>query len=346
MSKIIDWHNHWFSPRVIALLEARTVAPRIERNERGEKVFVSNRASTPLPPLPIALGFLSVDERLRHLDEVGVDEQVISWPTTLGADAVLSAEEAKGLWRAYNEDLSALVQKHPDRFHGLAVLPTSDIDWAAEELERAHRELGLIGAVLPVGGLFSLAGARQLAPVFEVAQKHGSHIYLHTGPASPGIEGQLRFPALSPEELAGVRWTLDAYTQFAGAILTLTLTDFLEPYPDVSIQVAMLGGAISFLAEGLELRSQQLGFESVRAALRRVYIDTGVVGRGPHVLSLAAKTFGADRILFGSDYPLIDIGPTLRSVAEADLSDGERRQILSGNGAELLASKSVAAIAV
>ncbi|SDT85743.1 aminocarboxymuconate-semialdehyde decarboxylase/hypothetical protein [Verrucomicrobium sp. GAS474] len=341
MAGIVDWHNHWFSPRVVELFSRRTRVPRIVENEKGEKFFLSREGGIGLAQLPIALGFLSVEERLRRLDASGVERQVISWPTTLGTDALLSAEEAKPLWKAYNEDLSALVEAHPDRLLGLAILPTSDIEWAAVELERAHRELGLLGATLPVGAFFTLEGARKLAPIFEVAQRCRSHLYLHTGPASPAIPGQLRFPDAGLEEPGRQRWLLDSYTQFAGAIFTLTLTGFLKPYPDVTIQIAMLGGSISFLVEGIEdyaHRSGQ-GPADPRSALRRVYLDTGVVGRGPRALALAAETFGADRLLFGSDYPLVDIAPNLRAVEEADLSSHERRQILVGNGEALLASK-------
>jgi predicted TIM-barrel fold metal-dependent hydrolase len=339
MSRIIDWHNHWLSPRVVHAFSRRSKAPHITLNEKGEKIFTGSTAPGALAPLTLATGFTSVEERLRHLDEVGVERQIISWPTTFGTDAALSAEEAVPIWKAYNEDLSELVAQHPDRLTGLAILPTSDLEWAARELGRAHDELGLFGATLPVGAFHTLEGARLLAPVFEVAQKHRSHIYLHTGAASGGIPGRFSPP---PTDTAYARFGVNAGWSFASAIVTLTLTDFLKPYPDVTIQIAMLGGAIAFHQEFIELGAERAGLKiDAKAALNRVYIDTGVFGRGPRAVALAVAALGADRILFGSDYPLAPINATLEAIERADIRKADRQKILSTNGLDLLAAKRV-----
>jgi len=42
----------------------------------------------------------------------------------------------------------AAVRAHPDRFAGFATLPTADPQAAADELERAATELGLVGALV------------------------------------------------------------------------------------------------------------------------------------------------------------------------------------------------------
>jgi predicted TIM-barrel fold metal-dependent hydrolase len=337
MSRIIDWHSHWLSPRVVEAFTQRSQAPRITVNEKGEKVFTGSNAPGALPPLTLASGFTSVKERLDHLDDVGVERQVISWPTTFGTDAALTPEDAVPIWKAYNEDLSELVAQHPDRLSGLAILPTSHLGWAAQELERAHHELGLLGATLPVGAFHTLEGAKHFRPLLEVAQKHRSHIYLHTGAASDGIPGQFS-PA--PTDTAWARFGVNAGWSFASAIVTLTQTDFLAPYPDVTFQIAMLGGAIAFHTEFLALGAQRSGLSiDTVAALRRVYIDTGVFGRGPRAVALAVEALGADRILFGSDYPLAPINPTLEALHRADISESDREKILSTNGLELLAAK-------
>lgn len=344
---VIDWHAHWFSPRLVERLRLRAAAPRIHEDAEGRTVFTTGLPGS-VGVLPVTPGFVSVDERLGHMDRHGVDRQLLSWPTTLGTDALLPTADAKLLWRDYNDDLGSLVAERPDRFLAVAALPTGDPEWAAAELDRAHRELGLIGAVLPVGAFFSLEGARHLTPIFEVAQRHRSHIYLHTGPASAGIPGQLRIPPPGPGEPARPRWLLDSYSHFAGGVFTLAFTDFLDPWPDVTVQVAMLGGATAFLAEGVDAMARGGSPEfpklaDPRAALRRLYYDAGVVGRGARTLSFSVEALGADRILFGSDYPLPGADTAYRALAEADLSDGERRQILSTNGEALLAARQAVA---
>ena len=76
--------------------------------------------------------------------------------------------------------------------------------------------------------------------------------------------------------------------------------------------------------------------------LKSIYLDTGQSGRGPRGIALAAKVFGADRILFGTDSgPVAHIAPTIASVKQADLTADEKSMILSGNARRLLAAKGV-----
>ena len=57
-------------------------------------------------------------------------------------DAAMPPADARPLWRAQNDDVAAVVRKYPARFSGLASIPTANVAWAAEELERGHTELG------------------------------------------------------------------------------------------------------------------------------------------------------------------------------------------------------------
>ncbi len=336
----IDWHNHWLSPTVISHLERRGAAPKLSRDGNGALVYTGQPSALPSRGLTLAAGFTDIPARIAHLDQLGISRQVISWPTTFGLDPALPAAELRTLFQGYNQDLSALLSRHGDRFSGLAALTTADVDWSARELDRGFRDLGLIGGVLPVGALHSLDGAKALAPIFEVAQRHRGHIYLHTGQAHATIPGQ-SYP-VPAQDAPGARWALDCAHQYAAAILTLTLTDFLAPYPDVSIQLAMLGGAFAFLAEPIQRRvAYDLGADSARP-FSRVYVDTGVFGEGRRALALAIKTFGADRVLFGSDYPLVPVSNALTALAEADITEAERRQVLA-NGRDILDKPALAA---
>jgi predicted TIM-barrel fold metal-dependent hydrolase len=276
-------------------------------------------------------------------------------------DGVMTPDEARPFWRAQNDDLGALVKKHPTRFSGLATLPTANVTWAAEELERAHRDLGLIGATVPLDAFVSLAGARALAPIFAVAQKNRSHIFVHRGAASADIPGRLpeagatnpyfglpapdpsnpRAPA-APGDNAQARTLLMTAIHLATGVVTLALTDFLDAYPDVTVQVAMMGGAISYIAEQIQMASEESGQPVPAHRFHRVYLDTGQSGRGPRGIALAAKVFGADRILFGTDSgPTATLVPTVESVNRAEVSADDKRQIFSDNARRILAAKGI-----
>ena len=332
MHPIIDWHTHWLSPRALAFLEDRQQAPRVLRNAQGELAFQANSSSL-RQPLPIGPSFFDGPTRIAHIDAASIARQVISWPTTLGVDPALDATEGAALFAAYNDDLAALVSQYPERLSALAALTTADIAWSAAELQRAHCELGFIGAVLPAGAFLNRSGAEALAPIFEVAQQQRSHIYLHTGLAHPSIPGQWSLP--QAEDASTARWLLESTAQFAAAWITLGLTDFLDAYPEVSVQLAMLGGVLPFLCTTLDSRTQRQGLPSVLPGLRRVFVDTGILGSDPQALALAINTLGSEQILFGSDYPLLPSDEVLAKLINSGLDEAEIERILH-NGHDIL----------
>jgi len=330
---LVDFHAHWIGPRVIEMLEKR---------------------GNPRPPA--GAGWTDVDARLREMDKAHVERQVLSY---VGAsyDNVMPPDEARAFWRAQNDDLAALVKKHPTRFSAVATLPTARVAWAAEELERAHTELGLLGATLPLDAFVSLAGANALAPVFAVAQKHRSHVIVHRGAASPDIPGQqpeagatdVYFGLTRPQrgsasadagDAAASRTALVTASHLATGVITLAMTNFLDPYPDVTVQVAMIGGSFAFVAEQIQMAAEESGQPLPAQRFKRVYVDTGNTGRGPRSVALAAEVFGADRVLFGTDSgPVATIVPTVESVGRAKLTKAELDLIFSGNARRLLAAR-------
>jgi predicted TIM-barrel fold metal-dependent hydrolase len=112
----------------------------------------------------------------------GIDFQVISHVAPAaqglpGAEGVARAREA-------NDLLAGAVAAHPGKFAGFATLPTADPDAAADELERATGELGLIGAMinstLGSNGLF-LDDAR-FEPLLARFERLDVPLYLHPAP--------------------------------------------------------------------------------------------------------------------------------------------------------------------
>jgi predicted TIM-barrel fold metal-dependent hydrolase len=151
---IIDWHSHWIP---------KPLAERVARHR-------------PLPPAP---EFFDVDMRLRHMDASGILRQVVSWPVAFGFDALLTLSEVAALYREYNDSLAGMVAAHPDRFCGLAAVPTADPQRAADELARARSELGLIGAVIPADAFLTPLSAHAYSALLGEADRHRSHLYVH-----------------------------------------------------------------------------------------------------------------------------------------------------------------------
>jgi predicted TIM-barrel fold metal-dependent hydrolase len=93
--------------------------------------------------------------RIAEMDDHGIDVQVLSMVQP-GLEHS-TADRAVPVARAFNDRVAEAVAAHPDRFAGLAALPTADPTAAADELERAVRTLSFKGAL--VKGALSTASS-------------------------------------------------------------------------------------------------------------------------------------------------------------------------------------------
>lgn len=338
----IDLHSHWFSPSVTRLLSERRQGVRIEPAQAGRASLV--RGVDDGLPARFDLGpqWFDLDLRLEHLDSVGIVHQLLSWPTTLGVDPLSAPGEALELWQAYNKDLGQLVREHPTRFSAVAALSTSDIGWSVDELARAHEQWGLIGAVLPVNVFASSEAAAHIRPLLVEAQKHRSHLYLHTGNGHASISGQPSAPDL--RDIGAVRSAVATASGFANAVFTLLFTDLLDEFPDVTVQFAMLGGSGTFanLLEQFLAAPERYGAIDIGKRLARLTFDTGAAGRGTEAITHVARVLGHQQVVFGTDYaPSADTREVIDNIRRTPLDAAAQRDIFFHNPARLLRSKGV-----
>ncbi len=236
-----------------------------------------------------------------------------------------------------------MIAKHPTRFLAVAALPSADPKWAATELRRAQRELKFIGGSVPLNAFATLRSARTLAPLFEEAQRLGSHLFVHRAPASSLLPDQ---PAVViPEDTGFARWNLINGTHLTAAGITLGLTDFLDPVSGRERRDRDAGRLPAAPAGHFRQRRSQQCIADPLARLRRLYLDTGPYSRTGEWVAQAVRKLGADRILFGTDYGVGggdrgDIAPSIASL-DAALTSAERQRIYIDNSRELLKSKGI-----
>ena len=223
---------------------------------------------------------------------------------------------------------------HPDRFSGLAALPLADKGAAVEELARAMDRPGFVGAILPADGFLTRHEAETWVPLLPKRRMpRRAHIFIHPGPVPAGA-------ASAPPDYgdnANLRHiVLDVQARLSAVTVTLTLTDFLDSYPDLTVQVANLGGSVPMLVERMDhvsaRRTPDAPLPSTR--LGRVFVDTSSFG--PRAIALAAGTFGADRVLLGTDHPIFDTERTLAAIRSSGVPEAEIAGILGNNGSAVL----------
>ncbi len=340
---LVDWHAHFVTNAEIEFLRERTAAPRVFDGPDGVSLMENLTTVSFAAGKPSPFSASDIDARIRHIDKLGIRRQLLTHTVALGFDATLPLAELRPLFRAVNDELASVVRRHPDHFLAVTALPAADPQWAAQELLRAHQELGLIGGSLPLNAFATLEGARTLAPLFAQGQKLGSHFFIHRAPANALVPGQP--PLMTPTDTGYARWSVISNAHLANGAITLGLTDFLDPYPDVSVQVIMLGGFLPYLIDTVVPAAHKAGVADPLARLRRIYLDPGPYSRNGEWVKLAISKLGADRILFGTDYGVGggdrgDSGPGLATLDKV-LTPQQRQQIYIDNSRQLLARKGI-----
>jgi predicted TIM-barrel fold metal-dependent hydrolase len=330
---VIDLHAHYIPTSLATLLRARSIAPCIRRlsSDREELVM-------PVGSLAFGAAYTSIQERVAMMDVLGIQRQVLSLPGLFGIDS-LPIDDAVPLTRAFNDDLAQVCALQPRRFAGLASLPLADIDAAVAELRRTQARQGFVGAILPSNAFVDLKEAAKWAPIFEEGNRLACHFFVHPGRRPDQVSGSSDAGVQSRSEIPdnwSERRALAVQANLGDAMVTLSLTDFLDRFPEVTIHVANLGGTLPAVIERMDhtvtARSPDRPLPSAR--MRRIHVDCASLG--PRVLELAVGIYGHESIVVGTDCPIFLTEWTLNAIRDAKISDSERLAICSGNAAKLL----------
>lgn len=327
----VDMHAHYIPEELALELRRRPTPPKITREADGRETL-----HIPRETLLFRSEYTDMDARLRFMDEVGVRCQVLSLPGLFGVDS-LPYEESAGLTRIFNNDLSQLCRRFPDRFLGLASLPFADMEKATEEFQRSRTELGLIGAILPGNFFVNRSEAEKLRSLFEVGQGLGAHFFVHPG-SRPDEVLSSREPETKTETPGDtlVRLALKVQADIAHSMATLLFSDFLEDFANVTVHVANLGGTLPMVIERMDHMSirREPNAALPSSLIGRVSVDCASLGS--RSIELAVAVYGAERVLMGTDYPVFGTRWTLDAIRDARMTRGEREAILEGNADRLL----------
>lgn len=217
--------------------------------------------------------------RLAALDRSGIDVAVISLQPTLGIELLPDAER-KPLLADYHEGIAELVDASAGRIRALA---------SGEALD------GFDGVCIGASGLLDqrLLDPKSLVEVLDPLESSGGILFVHPDRAAPA--------AGAPHWWAAVA----QYTAEMQAAYLAWIEHGTPRWPTLRVVFSLLAGGAAFQLDRLQSRD----VETRRFTGAPVYFETSSYGRLSIEFSLAA--FGIDRIVHGSDYPVIDPGRTL-----------------------------------
>lgn len=209
---------------------------------------------------------------------------------------------APALCAESNDFLAAACRRHPERLVGFGIVQPAD-PAAAQEVTRCAR-----------------LGLRGIGEVNADAQGWD-------------IDDSNVAAAVRASTAAGLPWTLHCSEPVGhaypgkGSTTPDRVVAFADRHPDLTLIAAHLGGGLPLLAH----------IPEVRATCERLYFDTAAQPfvYDPSVYRAIVDAIGADRLLLGTDHPLLDLPRYQRALDDATLTSAEQALILGATATRL-----------
>lgn len=208
-------------------------------------------------------------------------------------------------FRRHNDYIMDAVVKFSDRLIGLGCFD------AAHKSAVAETERCLLGGLCGIGELafykfrISNTALDQMTPIMEICRSRDLPVLIHANEPVGHI-----YPGKTPNTLAQIYRLIGRFTQN-------------------KIVLAHWGGGIFFF---------NLLKKEVKTTLKNVYFDTAASPflYDPEIYTVAVKLAGVNKIIFGSDYPLLPPERYFNEMKAAGLSDDQIKNICGLNAARLL----------
>jgi len=204
-----------------------------------------------------------------------------------------------------NDYILDSMSRYPKRLVGFCAIQPMAGDAAIAELERCAKAGAKgIGELRSDVQGFDLADKTTMKPVVDAVLKHDLIFLTHSSePVGHEYFGK-------------------------GSITPDILYSFITAFPNLKLVCAHWGGGLPFYALMPE----------VAKSLANVFFDTAatVFLYKPEIFEQMSRIIGSDKILFGTDYPLMHQNRVLAQVRSSQLPEKDKARILGANAQKLL----------
>jgi uncharacterized protein len=293
---------------------------------------------------------VDLDERFRMMDLFGDYVQVLS----LAAPPIeaYAGADAAAMARLANDTMAETVARYPDRFPAfIASVAMNDVDGTLQEIDRALGDLEAAGIQI-----FTNVNGRPLddpafAPVFERMARADRPIWLH-----PTRTASFADYATEEKSKFELWWAFGWPYETSIAMSRIVFAGYFDRFPNLHVITHHMGGMIPYFAGRIGPGLDQLGVrtddEDLTVHLRRLkkrpfdyfkmfVADTALFG-ARDAMACGLTFFGADQVVFASDFPFdpekgtFNIRETIRDIDGLDITAAERTKIYEGNARRLL----------
>lgn len=204
-----------------------------------------------------------------------------------------------------NDHIMEAVQRHPNRFIGFCCLDPMHPQAAGEVDRCLNAGLSGVGELAFYTTDIDDKCLDSLDPIMTLAHRFDCPVMVHTNePVGPP------YPGKSPNTL-------------------IQIYNMVQRFRENRIILAHWGGGIFFYT---------LLKKEVKATLANVWFDTAASPYvyHPQIYSHATSLVGPDKVLLGTDFPLIKPGRYFKEMDQADLTAAEKEAICGGNALKVL----------
>ena len=208
-------------------------------------------------------------------------------------------------FKMHNDHVMELVQKYPQRFSGMGCFEPTGPHAVAEAERCLDGGLAGIGELAFYQSGIDDSALQRLEPIMAMCADRNRSVLIHTNEPVGHA-----YPGKTPITLSQIY-------------------RLIKRFPENKIVLAHWGGGLFFY---------NLMKKEVKESLSNVYFDTAA---SPFlydhaVYRLAVSLIGVDKILFGSDYPLLSPARYFGEIKEAGLTNTQIDKICGGNAEQLL----------
>jgi predicted TIM-barrel fold metal-dependent hydrolase len=282
---ICDVHAHYTPKNFSAFMGDRFASPTHLPVKRGMALH------------PFSDSPEDIENRFKLMDEAGVERQVLSpnHPPYLPDEA----EGVKAV-QLLNDGYADLAHRYPQRIASYVMLPLPHIDAALKEMERGFDQLGCVGVNMNIICLGRSIAETEFEPIYAEMNRRGTVLFVH--PAGTGI--------CSPF-IVDYKYRASVGTSLEDATFVLHMIAKQIPYryPNIKFIVPHLGGPIPMLLNRLDQQGQSPSghpnlAEAPSVTAKKFWYDTVCYG-SKAAFTCALEAFGADHLVTGSDYPVL-----------------------------------------
>jgi predicted TIM-barrel fold metal-dependent hydrolase len=322
---IIDMHTHC-APRVAG--DPFGVAAAMRATQVGKNSVSSFRG------LPAILYGEMADFDLQQevCAKAGITGRIISNPFAAEGISWASKSAATDIVKAVNDQVAETVARSPNNW-GLGTFDPLDASQIAEG-ERCLDALGFKGIQVCTSWHGRFIDGEDAYPFWEWAEHRRVPVFIHPPRVPIGHDQQMDQYKL--DELVGRPFDT------AMALARMILSGLLDRYRDLKLVVAHMGGGLLPCMGRLDF-GWRLGCEGMPESaimrckelpssyLKRLNVDT-MGFWAPHVRE-AVEVFGAERVMFGTDYGPVPLDPKehVDIVNALPMADADKEKILWRN---------------